>query len=123
MWQSFLGGAAWALLAGGRSEPVHCHCTCECQPSTCPESSWLVEILKVVVWIAVGLFLQSFKLLSWVWDRTRPCLLTSDQSHPQASTAESTPGLEDIGVPSGTRIEKQAREQLLALRRKQAERA
>ena len=117
MWQSFLGGAAWAVALTGRGEPVHCHCTCECQPVDCGHSVWL-ELLKGLVWISIALLFYTQRVIGWLWERQWPCVAAGGPSHERSVVGEAAEVTHGFPETSNQLVEQRAKEQLNALRRK-----
>ena len=104
-----------------------CNCTCEVATSSCPTaSSWSWEILKVGVYILVGVFVGTGHLLGLAGKGIGHFLQWALQANTSASPGtttlapESAP-LVDVDPPEGQRD--RARQQLEALRLRRAIRA
>ena len=118
-WLDFVGGALWAsVLDRGTSpsNPVECHCRCECDIPLCPGISIWWEIIKIAVWVSVGIILQGLRGFSYLWQWQWPHVV-------------SDPGLKGVVRDVEAReesveeaVQELAQQQLQALRRRQASR-
>ena len=118
-WLDFVGGALWASVldrGSSPSNPVECHCRCECDIPLCPGISIWWEIVKVIVWVSLGIILQVARVFSrlslWKW--------------PQQEVVTAAEGVvrdvETKEEPVKESVKDLAQQQLEALRRRQASR-
>lgn len=116
-WLDFLGGAAWALVLDRPpvSSSVECQCKCECEAYPCPVTSWWWEVCKVLIYVALGVFIQSLKLVQrigqWKWP------------HPVSDPSPVIEPVQELDGPreeDPIRVQILAQQQIQALRRRQA---
>lgn len=111
MWHSFLAGWAWSLATWGPSVPVlDCQCSCKCEVSPCPESSWIWEVAKGLGWIAVGFILQLVNIIPWLIS------LLGSILGGRAPLSLNVGGLEDKTHENPVGVAERARDQIQQLR-------
>lgn len=111
MWQSFLAGWAWSLASLGPSVPVlDCQCSCKCEVSPCPESTWFWEVVKGCCWILVGVITQLLNLIPLVFSVVRSSIDIRDQK------AVERARVEDVQSENPVAVAERARDQLQLLR-------
>ena len=119
----FLAGAAWAaaFFRPASLGPVECHCTCECEIPDCPTTTWSWEVVKFIISICLGLALQFYNFLGLLWKLARQgqtSQISCDPTPLSSRTDVAAPS--PLSADSPAELEQRARDQVMAVRRRQA---